>query len=76
MEKKLIGLNKVTINFCKNNPDVIFTRADKGNVTVVIDKIEYLNKIETMLQDQNTYIIIKKDPMKCIERRLNNMLKK
>jgi len=45
-------------------------------VTVAIDKIKYLNKIETMLQDKNTYIIIEKDPMKGIERCLNNMLKK
>jgi len=45
IEKKLIEMNKVTINFCKNNPDVIFTRADKRNVTVALHKIEYLNKI-------------------------------
>jgi len=60
MEKKLVELKNVAINFCKNNPDMIFTRADKSNVTVAIDKMEYLNKIETMLQDQNTYIIKKK----------------
>jgi len=44
-------------------------------VTVAIDKIEYLNKIETLLQDKNTYITIKKDPTKNIEKQLNNMLK-
>jgi len=75
-EKKLIELKNVTVKFCKSNPNVIFTRADKGNVTVAIDKIDYLNKIETMLQDQNTYMLINKDPMKNIEKCLNTRLKK
>jgi len=66
----------VTVKFCKNNPNVIFTRADKGNVTVAIDKIDYLNKMETMLKDQNTYMLINKDPMKNIEKCLNTRLKK
>jgi len=43
---------------------------------VAIDGIQYLNKIETMLQDHNTYTIIKKNPMKNIEKSLNDMLKK
>jgi len=73
-EKKLIELKNVTVKFCKSNPNVIFTRADKGNVTVAIDKIDYLNKIETMLQDKNTYMLINKDPIKNIEKCLNTRL--
>jgi len=76
IEKKIIELKNVTVKFCKSNPNVIFTRADKGNVTVAIDKTDYLNKIETMLQDQNTYMLISKDPMKNIEKCLNTRLKK
>jgi len=75
-EKRLIELKNATVKFCKSNPNVIFTRADKGNVTVAIDRIDYLNKIETLLQDQNTYMLINKDPMKNIENCLNTRLKK
>ena len=41
-----------------NNPDIIFTNADKGNVTVAIKKQDYINKIEETLQNKNTYQII------------------
>jgi len=76
MDKILMDLNNITVKFCKNNPNIIFTRADKGNVTVALNKDEYIKKIETMLQDRDTYITIKKDPMKNIEKNLNNMIKK
>ncbi|KYN04662.1 hypothetical protein ALC62_04466 [Cyphomyrmex costatus] len=64
-----------TIDFCKNNPNVVFTKADKGNVTVALDKSDYIKKMEEMLSDRNTYILVKKDPMKSIEKELNLMLK-
>jgi len=65
----LIRLHKtVTIpelkDFIKNNPNIIFTRADKGNITVTLEKTEYLNKIEEMLNDTETYEKINKDPTK------------
>jgi len=68
-------LNDTVTRFCKDNPDIIFTRADKGNVTVALNKDEYVKKIEIMLQDQNTYITIQKNPMITIEKMLNGMLK-
>jgi len=34
---------------------VIFTGADKGNVTVVLDKQDYINAMEELLRDENTY---------------------
>ncbi|XP_018398305.1 PREDICTED: uncharacterized protein LOC108776248 [Cyphomyrmex costatus] len=54
----------------------VFTKADKGNVTVALDKKDYIKKMEDMLNDKNTYIVVKKDPMKSLEKNLNTMLKK
>jgi len=54
-----------TINFCKNNSNIIFIRADKDNVTVALNKDQYINKIELMLQDENTYITVKKSYSQC-----------
>jgi len=52
----------------KQNPNIIFTGADKGNITVALKKTDYLNKIEKMLNvyvcDNDTYIKINKDPTK------------
>jgi len=76
IERTLIELKNITVKFCKNNPNVIFTRADKGNVTVAMNKDEYIKKMEIMLQDPNTYVMIKKNPMKSIEKNLNNIKKK
>jgi len=44
----------------KNNPNIIFTRADKENITVALDRLN-LNKIEQMLNDTDTYIQINRD---------------
>jgi len=50
----------------KNNPNIIF-RADKGNITVTLEKTEYLNKIEEMFNDTETYEKINKDPTKKLQ---------
>jgi len=44
----------------KENPNILFTRADKENVTVVLEKNRYTLKLEEILSDDNTYIKIKK----------------
>jgi len=47
--------------FIKNNPEVIVTRVNKGNITVVLNRIDYFKKIKDMLKDTSTYTEIKKD---------------
>jgi len=76
IENILLSLEKSTTIFCKNNPNIIFTRADKGNVTVASNRDEYIKKIELMLQDNNTYITVEKNPISNLEKNLNIMLKK
>jgi len=43
-------------------------RADKGHGSL---REEYLNKIELMLQDQNTYITVNKNSIVNLEKNLN-----
>jgi len=62
IDLKLDRMHNATKEFCRNNPNVIFTRADKGNITVALDKGDYIKKIEDLLNDTNTYTIIKKKP--------------
>jgi len=67
---------KSTVEFTHNNPDIIFTRADKGNVTVALERNTYNDKMEELLQDRETYSVIQKNPALSIERNLNEKLKK
>jgi len=60
IDKTLLSLKTLTTRFCKNNPNILFIRADKGNVTVALDRNEYIKKIESMLHDSDTYITVKK----------------
>jgi len=62
---------------CKNYQNIIFTRAYKGNITVVLDKDSYIQKIEDLLNDDNTYTVIIKNPIQFVEKNLfKNWLQK
>ena len=54
-----------------NRDDLVITRADKGNCTVVLDKSDYEEKIYSMLNDNTTYSLLKRDLTGNIERKLN-----
>lgn len=41
IKQKLIFLFNATKQFCRNNPNIIFTKADKGNTTIALDKDSY-----------------------------------
>lgn len=43
-ETFLLGAFRETIKFTKNNPDLFFVRADKGSVTVALDKSMYVER--------------------------------
>jgi len=71
----LTFLTHYTKNFVRKNPEIIFTRADKGNITVALNKSNYIKKMEEVLSDTNTYTLIKKDPSTFIEKKLNDLIK-
>lgn len=75
LDKELFLRLKKVKSFCADHPDILFTRADKGNVTVAIEKSTYITKINEMLSDSLIYSIIKKNPINNIENSLNNLLK-
>jgi len=61
----------------KNNPNILFTRADKNNVIVALDKKDvYINKINSILLDKDTYIKINKNPIRKINDGLRGLIKK
>ena len=49
------------IQSLKKNNDIVILPADKGKCTVVMDKEEYIQKMETKLSDIDTYKKLEKD---------------
>lgn len=62
---------KITKEFIRMNPEIIVLNADKGNVTVLLPKEQYINKMEMLLQDRKTYVVLEKDPTNKIEAQCN-----
>ncbi|XP_058840132.1 uncharacterized protein LOC131695616 [Topomyia yanbarensis] len=48
--------------FLAENPNLVITKADKGNKTVIIASEEYEQKMEDLLSDESTYKQLKSDP--------------
>ena len=62
------------LNDLKKDQSRVIMKADKGNCFVVMDKSDYDNKMETLLNDRNTYELVSTAPFRRIERNLNAML--
>jgi hypothetical protein len=58
----------------RNRTDLAILKADKGNSTVVLDRVEYDAKVMEILNDASTYEKLKADPTAKIERELNRKL--
>jgi len=61
--------------FLRNNNDIFVTRANKGQVTVILDKKTYIDQMMITLDDSSTYRKLMKDPTRRISNRLNELLK-
>ena len=58
----------------KRPPDRVILSADKGNCVVVMDKHDYREKAFSLLNNRNTYSILKSDPTGKTQRGLNAKL--
>jgi len=61
--------------FVKNNDDIFVTRANKGQVTVIMDKNVYVKQMEDILRDDSTYRLLKNNPLRKITTKLDGMIK-
>jgi len=61
INENLLHLQHRTQQFCRDNLNIIFTKADKRNITVAMDKKHYINEINDLLKDVNTYMMVKKN---------------
>lgn len=73
-EKQIRIFFNETKKFLNDNSQLLVTYADKGNVTVVMDKNLYFDKMENLLNDANTYQVVSKDPTESIQRNFNALI--
>ena len=45
VNKKIAQLIKATKEFLKHNPNIVFTKANKGNITVALNNNGYKSKV-------------------------------
>ena len=54
---------------------VVILPADKGRTTVILDKQDYQNKVNTLLDDTNTYEKLTSDPTRSVKNKLIQILR-
>lgn len=65
---------RTTSQFLKDNQEILVVNADKGNVTVLINKEDYVNKMQSLLNDATTYRVLTDDPTKKIQAKCNRLI--
>ena len=58
----------------KINENTVILPADKGRVTVVMDKTDYYDKMDALVNDKQTFQVLKRDPTPALQRKLNSKL--
>ena len=74
LKPNLTKAQNTALRELKSDRDCIVLTADKGVAMVVMDRQDYINKANLLL-NQNTYKVISKDPSNTIKNKLINILK-
>ena len=59
----------------KKNSDIQILHADKENATVALNAADYNRKVHDLLDDDNSYAVMTKDPTRLIERAFLSLLR-
>ena len=57
-----------TNNMPLNDEDIVILSADKGRVTVVMDKTDYHDEMDAIVNDKQTNEELKRDPTPALQR--------
>ncbi|XP_044761653.1 uncharacterized protein LOC123318931 [Coccinella septempunctata] len=63
------------MKYLKQHPGLLVVRADKGNVTVLMDKTQYKELVDTLLQDEQYYKQLTRDPTTSMQNKCNAVIK-
>ena len=62
---------KQALKRLKNDENIVILPADKGRVTVVMDKEDYHDKMNYLVNDKQTYQKLKQDPTPALQGKVN-----
>ena len=65
---------KQALKRLKNDENIVILPADKGRVSVVMDKKDHHDKMNELVNDKQTYQELKRDPTPALQRKVNNKL--
>ncbi|XP_033222538.1 uncharacterized protein LOC117176408 [Belonocnema kinseyi] len=66
----------LTREFLSNNAEILITKADKGNITVLINRDSNNEKIEAIFCDKNSFMLVERDPLKTSQKATFLLLKR
>ena len=58
----------------QQNTDIIISKPDKGNGVVIMDRVDYINKLYNIVNDPSKFTELTVDPTEKRESRLQNFL--
>ncbi len=65
------------LNALKQDKDIIILPADKGGATTILNKVDYIEKMTSLLNDDSTYKLLPSDPTKsqnsCIDKTIKRL---
>ena len=67
---------KQAIRRLKSDPSIVIAKADKGNAVVVMDKDDYLRKVNEHLSDSNIYKTLPNNPQNQLKNSVNKVLQR
>ena len=75
-DKKLFHEFHFTQQFLRNNSNILVTKADKGNEVVIMERLDYQNKMDLLLNDTGTYKKLDKNHINKIKDKCKEIVKK
>ena len=63
------------LSVLKKDQHLHITKADKSNAVVIMNKQDYINKMETLLSDENTYEGLQNNPIESVNSNFNKKVK-
>ncbi|XP_044745159.1 uncharacterized protein LOC123307022 [Coccinella septempunctata] len=61
--------------YLKDHQDLLVMQSDKGNVTVLMDRSQYVDLSREILEDDNHYKILPRDPTTSMQTKCNSLVK-
>lgn len=76
LETSILNNLKITKQFIKNRPEILFVNADKGGGIVAIGEFDYKLKMKAVFTEVKTYLPLGKSTINSFIRQLQQLIKK